>query len=96
MTNPLITIDERMYTTREVAELISRRVEYVQQLIESGILRATRPASPRGRYAQWLIYPASIRSYLGVRATPKQKRLSRQAKAEIAAGRALLNLPAVP
>lgn len=92
MKQPLIQIDERMYSIKEVAELIGHRPNYVRALIRTRRLEAVRPTGPNGEKGTWSIYPSAVREHLHApdhRAERKARRAKREAQAEIEAARRL-------
>jgi len=83
MPNPLITIDERMYSVGEVARMTGHRIDYIRGLVESGVLMGLRPETPNGGQGQWRIYPDSLRKWLGIGDQRKQQRMRRQLEREM-------------
>ncbi len=89
MPSPPITIDERMHSVSEVAELSGFTSPYVLRLVEAGELEAIQPMTPSGRKGRWRVYPKSLRQWLGVSDPRKERRLTKKAKQEAAAFSAL-------
>jgi len=79
----MIRIDERMYTTGEVAAITGHRLAYVHALIESGRLHAKRLVAPNGRKGQWRIYPQSLREWLGVPEPRENRRRPKRIEMEV-------------
>ncbi len=84
MATPSIKIDERMYSVKEVAEIGRCSPDYIRGLIEAGELQATQPRRRNGRPGQWLVYPKSLRGWLGVSDVRSERRVSKRAKQDAA------------
>lgn len=82
MPNPLITIEERMYSVGEVARMTEHRIDYIRDLVESGVLLGLRPETSNGGQGQWRIYPESLRKWLGIGNRRLLRRKLRQAERE--------------
>jgi len=81
--DPLSTL-----TIAHVAELLDCSTDHVHALIESGLLRAVKVASPTaGRVthrSRWRVFRASVAGYLGVSDAKSKPRRSASLQAEVA------------
>ena len=81
----MIEVDERMYSTKDVAKLIGYSVRHVRALVNSGTLEATQ-INGNGQYR---IYPDSIRKLLGVK-RKSNRTIEKKIQQELAACAAIV------
>lgn len=74
----MIEVDERMYSTKDVAKLIGYSVRHVRALVDSGTLEATQ-INGNG---QFRIYPDSIRKLLGVNHKKSNRSIDKKIRQE--------------